>query len=58
MVLKSLEAGQGTGFLIGADGFILTCAHVLAEEKEATVTLDGKRYFADVIKATRRDLHC
>lgn len=50
---KSIEGAQGTGFLIGTDGFILTCAHVLGEEKTATVTLNGNRYVADVIKADK-----
>lgn len=50
---KPLEPGQGTGFLIGSDGFILTCAHVLEENKEATVTLNGTRHIADVIKADK-----
>jgi len=50
---KSIEGAQGTGFLIGDDGFILTCAHVLGEEKTATVTLNGNRYFADVVKADK-----
>lgn len=50
---KPLDAAQGTGFLIGIDGFLLTCAHVVSDEKEATVTLDGKRYLADVVKADK-----
>ena len=50
---KSIEGAQGTGFLIGDEGFILTCAHVLGEEKTATVTLNGTRYFADVVKADK-----
>ena len=48
---KGLEISQGTGFLIGSDGHILTCAHVLGDKKEATITLDGKREHADVIKS-------
>jgi serine protease Do len=50
---KPLDASQGTGFLIHADGFLLTCAHVVSDAREATVTLDGKRYFADVVKADK-----
>lgn len=48
---KPLEAAQGTGFVVGRDGWLLTCAHVVGEQKEATVTLDGQRYIADVRKA-------
>jgi serine protease Do len=47
--LKGLEISQGTGFLIGSDGYVLTCAHVLGDKKEATITLDGTRLHADVI---------
>jgi serine protease Do len=47
---KPLEASQGTGFVIGA-GWLLTCAHVMGEQKEATVTLAGQRLIADVVKA-------
>ncbi len=48
------SASQGTGFLIGSDGYILTCAHVLGDKKEATITLDGARAHADVIKADEK----
>jgi S1-C subfamily serine protease len=48
---KPVEPAQGTGFVIGADGWLLTCAHVVGEQKEATVTLAGKRILADVTKA-------
>ena len=51
---KGLEISQGTGFLIGSDGYILTCAHVLGDKKEATITLDGARAHADVIKADEK----
>jgi serine protease Do len=50
---KPIEAAQGTAFVISAAGHVLTCAHVLGEIKEATLTLDGKRYFADVLKADK-----
>jgi len=48
---QPLEAAQGTGFVIGSAGWLLTCAHVVGEQKEATVTLGGKRFTADVTKA-------
>jgi serine protease Do len=47
---KGLEISQGTGFLISSEGYIITCAHVLGDKKEATITLDGTREHADVIK--------
>lgn len=50
---KPIDAAQGTGFLIGADGFVLTCAHVLGGVQDATVTLNDKRYFADLVKADK-----
>lgn len=40
---------QGTGFVITRDGHVLTCDHVLAKMNEATITVKGKRYFADVV---------
>ena len=48
---KPMEAPQGTGFVIGAQGWLLTCAHVVGDQKEATVTLAGRRVMADVVKA-------
>ena len=51
---KPIEGAQGTAFVISAAGHLLTCAHVLGEIKEATITLDGKRYFADVLKADKQ----
>ncbi|MBV8037587.1 S1C family serine protease [Roseateles sp.] len=50
---KPVEASQGTGFVVGADGLLLTCAHVLGEFKEATVTLNGQRLLADVVQADK-----
>lgn len=48
---KPVDPPQGTGFMIGAPGWLLTCAHVVGEQKEATVTIDGRRMLADVVKA-------
>ena len=50
---KPIEGTQGTAFVISAAGHLLTCAHVLGDIKEATITLDGKRYLADVLKADK-----
>jgi len=48
---KPLEAPQGTGFVVGAEGYLVTCAHVVGEQATATVTLGGQRLLADVVKA-------
>jgi S1-C subfamily serine protease len=50
---KPIDAAQGTGFLIGADGYVLTCAHVIGDATETTVTVEGKRHFADVVKSDK-----
>jgi hypothetical protein len=46
---KPIEGAQGTGFLISDEGDILTCAHVVGEEKNATVWIASVRYEADVL---------
>ena len=47
--------GQGSGFIISADGTILTNAHVVADATEVTVRLTDKREFkAKVIGVDRR----
>lgn len=51
---KPVEASQGTAFVVGAEGWMLTCAHVLGESKLATVTLNGQRLLADVVKSDRK----
>jgi len=38
--------GQGSGFIISADGLILTNAHVVREAKEVTVKLNDRREFS------------
>lgn len=37
--------GQGSGFIVSADGIVLTNAHVVAEADEVTVKLTDKREF-------------
>jgi serine protease Do len=35
----------GSGFIISSDGYILTCAHVVADAREITVRLNDRREF-------------
>ncbi len=47
--------GEGSGFIIAPDGFILTNAHVVADASEVTVRLTDRREFtAKVIGVDRR----
>lgn len=39
---------QGTGFVITPEGHILTCAHVVGSQTNATIWLDGTRYVCTV----------
>ena len=38
--------GQGSGFIVGSDGLILTNAHVVRDAKEVTVKLNDRREYA------------
>jgi len=50
--------GQGSGFIVSADGVILTNAHVVRGAKEVTVKLtDRREYIAKVVGADRQDRH-
>lgn len=46
---KPLAGAEGTGFLITDEGHIMTAAHVLGEETDATIWLQGQRYEADLV---------
>ncbi len=49
---------QGSGFLISADGLVLTNAHVVDGAKEVTVKLSDHREFkAKVLGADRSQRH-
>lgn len=42
--------GTGTGFFITADGFILTCYHVVVNSVRLTVRAGGESYEAELVK--------
>jgi serine protease Do len=47
--------GEGSGFIVAPDGYILTNAHVVADASEVTVRLTDRREFtAKVVGADRR----
>ena len=50
---ENIPGSQGTGFLITDKGHILTCAHVLGEESQATVWLSQTRFEADVVSKNK-----
>jgi serine protease Do len=51
------SGSQGTGFVISPSGHVITCAHIVGEEKGATLRIAGVRYEADVVRTDKdRDL--
>lgn len=43
------ETGTGTGFFVSADGYLVTCAHVIQGADRIDVQLDGKTHAANVV---------
>lgn len=48
---KTQPKSSGTGFVVTADGYVLTCQHVVAEAASVKVNMDDKLYDAQVVKA-------
>ena len=47
---KRYQRGQGSGFLVSSDGYILTNNHVVADADEVTVKLrDGRKFEAKIV---------
>lgn len=45
---------SGTGFVVSADGYIATCAHVVEDAKNIDVRIDGKDFRGRVIAQNRK----
>lgn len=43
------ETGTGTGFVVSADGHLVTCAHVIQGADQINVDLGGRKYSATVV---------
>jgi serine protease Do len=50
--LKRMQQGEGSGFLISEDGYILTNNHVVADADEVTVILADEREFTATVVGT------
>lgn len=48
-----LEGGQGTGFIVDSNGYVLTCAHIFEKQEKASLWIKGKRFAADVISTDK-----
>ena len=49
VVIQKPQEGSGTAFVVGSDGVLATCAHVVKDAKQIEVTLGTQRYAAQVI---------
>lgn len=46
---SQVVSGAGSGVIMSADGYIMTCAHVVSGASHITVTIDGTDYTATVV---------
>jgi S1-C subfamily serine protease len=53
-VVVQTSNGFGSGFILGADGYIVTAAHVVPESSATVRLRDGREYPAVVIRVDRR----
>jgi serine protease Do len=53
-VLVQTSGGFGSGFLLGADGFVATAAHVVPGTSATVKLRDGRQFPAAVIRSDRR----
>jgi serine protease Do len=53
-VLVQTSGGFGSGFLLGADGFVATAAHVVPGASATVKLRDGREFPASVIRSDRR----
>lgn len=49
------ETGTGTGFFVSADGYLVTCAHVIQGADKVDVEINGQSYSADVVAVEADD---
>jgi predicted Zn finger-like uncharacterized protein len=49
VVFAEERKATGTGFVVNANGYLVTCAHVVAETSKVEVALGGKSYPAKVL---------
>jgi S1-C subfamily serine protease len=46
---EAVQVSSGTGFFISDDGILVTCAHVIEDADEITVSVDNTNYPATVL---------
>ncbi len=49
-IVQGSGEGSGTAFVVGSDGVLVTCAHVVEDAQEITVILAGSSYAAEVLQ--------
>ncbi len=49
-IVQGPGESSGTAFVVGANGVLVTCAHVVEDAQEIEVILDGSTYIAEVLE--------